>query len=836
MSTTSFLLSFSFLLLFSITTTAQNKLSDYLPNTVTYDQTITTPFDFFGFEIGDKHLSHDQIYYYLKHLAQTSNRISLEEYGKSHEKRPLVLLKITNKENQQNLEGIRKTHLNKIFTKEKTKAESPLIVWLGYTVHGNEASGSNAAVLMAYYLAAAQGETIEQILSETVVLLDPCMNPDGYQRFATWTNRYQSTTTNPDRQNIDFREPWPSGRTNHYLFDLNRDWAALSQVESQARIIPFHQWKPHVLTDVHEMDTDATYFFQPGVASRTNPNTPEENQTLTLDLAKYHAAALDSIGTSYFSGERFDDFFIGKGSTYPDLNGCIGILFEQASARGAAHEGENGVVHFPFAIRNQFNTSLSTLNGAFALKEELKQHQIDFYETALILAQKETTKALRFDYKEDKTKAIRLSNLLIAHDIQVFTDSLDESFVVPLQQNQYRLIKSIFEERTVFKDSIFYDVSAWTFPLAFNLTIKEEKNLTFSNLTPITQPILPKGELIVLSEKPVAFLFSVKDFYSYKLIHQLQIAGFTPKVSTKNFTLSKIDFPTGTIQISARKDREKIRAIIEQHLAQHQGTIYEVGTGLSSKGIDLGSAAFKNVDLPKIGLIVGSGVTAYEVGEAWHLLDHTMGIPTTLLPLSNMSGNDWSKYNVLILVNGSFNQLSQSKLQEWLSNGGTLITFKQASRWIASTNLCALRAKSLKNAVEVGARLPYDSHQEDRGAQVIGGSIFETKADLSHPLLFGYTSQTIPIFRNHRYFFELTKNPYATPLIYTEQPLLSGYVSDENLALLKNTSALSCAAYNKGRIIAFTDNPIFRGFWYGTTPLFLNAVFFGNIIEGRTTE
>jgi len=373
-------------------------------------------------------------------------------------------------------------------------------------------------------------------------------------------------------------------------------------------------------------------------------------------------------------------------------------------------------------------------------------------------------------------------------------------------------------------------------PLAFNIDIEEEQSITFSNLTPINKPILPKGELIVLSEKAVAFLFSVKDFYSYKLLYKLQAAGFTPKVSTKTFRLSEVDFPRGTIQVYAKKDKEKIRAIIKQHLSEHDGTVYQVGTSLSTKGIDLGSAAFKNVQSPKIGLVVGNGVNTYEVGEAWHLLDHTMEIPTTLLPLNKMSGNDWNKYNVLILVNGSFNSLSQSKLQEWLKNGGTLITFKQASKWIASTNLCSLKAKSLEKLAEDGARLPYDSHQEDRGAQVIGGCIFETKADLSHPLLFGYSSETLPVFRNHRYFFELTKNQYATPLVYTNTPLLSGYVSDENLDILKNTSALGCASYTSGRIVAFTDNPIFRGFWYGTTPLFLNAVFFGNIIEGRASE
>ena len=345
-----------------------------------FNPAISTPEKVLGFEIGDWHISHDKLLFYLHTLAQQSNRISIDTIGFTHEQRPLIQLIITNPTNQSNLEEIRKKHLELTNSSSTISTENlPVVVWQGYSIHGNEASGSNAALLYAYYLAAAEGEEIENQLKNAVIILDPSFNPDGLNRFASWVNMHKSKSQVSDPNRRETNEPFPMGRTNHYWFDLNRDWLPVQQPESKARLKRFHEWKPNILTDHHEMGTNSSFFFQPGVPQRTNPITPQKNQELTAKIGTFHAKFLDNIGSLYYSEQDFDDFYYGKGSTYPDVNGSVGILFEQASARGHAQDSENGVITFDFAIRNHLTTSLSTLEAAVNLRKELLDYQQKFY-------------------------------------------------------------------------------------------------------------------------------------------------------------------------------------------------------------------------------------------------------------------------------------------------------------------------------------------------------------------------------------------------------------------------------------------------------------------------
>ena len=308
--------------------------------------------------------------------------VEIEEYARSHENRPLLTLQISSAENILNLKQIRAEHLklsDNTQSSDMDLTDLPLVVYLGYSIHGNEPSGSNAALLVAYYLAAAENDEVKQWLDKTIIVLDPSYNPDGLNRFATWVNSRRSKNLVSDPNNTEQNEPWPRARTNHYWFDLNRDWLPLQNPESQGRVSHFHKWKPNVLTDHHEMGTNGTYFFQPGIPSRNNPLTPKNNFELTKRIAAYHTSALDEIGSLYYTEESFDDFYIGKGSSYPDVNGCIGILFEQASSRSHAQNSSNGMLTFPFAIRNHFTTSLSTLDASNEMRIELLEHQRQFY-------------------------------------------------------------------------------------------------------------------------------------------------------------------------------------------------------------------------------------------------------------------------------------------------------------------------------------------------------------------------------------------------------------------------------------------------------------------------
>ena len=314
----------------------------------TLNKDIPSPESVIGHPVGKWHISHDKLVEYMRKLASTSERITIEERGKTFEDRPLILLTITSKKNHQNINQIQKNHIDQTNGILTPKIDTPLVVYQGFSIHGNEPSGSNSALLLAYYLAASNDDFVNKLLNNTIILLDPSFNPDGLQRFAYWANTNKNINLNPDSNDREYNEVWPGARTNHYWFDMNRDWLPVQLPESRARINTFHKWLPNILTDHHEMGTNSTFFFQPGVPSRTHPLTSKLNQDITRKISKYHVKALDKIGSLYYSEERFDDFYYGKGSTFPDISGGIGILFEQASSRGHIQNSDNGILTFPF--------------------------------------------------------------------------------------------------------------------------------------------------------------------------------------------------------------------------------------------------------------------------------------------------------------------------------------------------------------------------------------------------------------------------------------------------------------------------------------------------------
>ena len=426
----------------------------YLPENVTYDSNIPTPQSIIGHQVGEWHVTHDRLVNYMYALDKASDRISLEITGYTHEARPLLLLTITSPKNHQNLENIRSQH-NQLTDQQKSSSldtkNMPAVFYIGFSIHGNEASGVNAALLVAYHLAAAKGPEIENDLNNTVILFDPCYNPDGMQRFSSWVNSRKSKITSVDPLDTEHNEAWPGGRFNHYWFDLNRDWLVAQHPESQARVKTFQKWKPNVLTDHHEMGTNSSFFFQPGVPSRMHPLTPEKNLELTKRMGEFHAKALDELGSLYFTQESFDDFYYGKGSSFPDAQGAIGILFEQASSRGHAQESANGILRFPFTIRNQFVTALSSLKSIGALRVDLLDYQRQFYKDAAADAAKGGIKAYIFGSR-DVARAFQLSEVLLRQEVDVYRIKSSQningkvydpasSYVVPMNQRQYRLIK-----------------------------------------------------------------------------------------------------------------------------------------------------------------------------------------------------------------------------------------------------------------------------------------------------------------------------------------------------------------------------------------------------------
>lgn len=820
----------------SIAQTEQLDLSYYLPSDVSYKSNIPTPKSIIGHEVGEWHVTHDKLANYMQVLANSSDRIIFENRGTTVEGRPLILLIITSPNNHKNLEKLRLEHL-KITEANSSSLDlssMPLVVNQGFSIHGNEPSGSNAALAVAYYLAAAEGNKIDELLNNTIILFDPSFNPDGMQRFSSWVNMHKSQNINPDPNDREYAEAWPGARTNHYWFDMNRDWLPSQLPESRARIKTYHQWYPNILTDHHEMGTNSTFFFQPGVPSRTHPLTPKKNQELTKEIAQFHASALDKIGSLYFSEENFDDFFYGKGSTFPDIQGSIGILFEQASSRGHAQESDNGLLTFPFTIRNQFVTALSTLEAGVKLREKILNFQREFFQDARKEAK---ATAIVFGDEKDAAKAYHLAEILQQHQVKIheikndFTQNGKNykkgySYILPKNQKQSRLIDAIFEKRTSFQDSLFYDVSAWSFPLAFNLDYNE--NAPLSQLGSEITEVKPRA-IANIPTSNYAYLMEWHEYYSPKALNQILEADLTAKVSLKQFSMDGIDYDYGTILIPVQNQKipaQELAQLLNKVAKDANINITPVSTGLT-KGIDLGSSNFKTFKKPKVALLVGDGITSLDAGEIWHLFDQRYAMRITKLDINRFKSKNLSSYTHIILPESKDNSLNKDdtdKVKNWIKAGGILIGYKNAASWANTNELVKLTIEEKKDTAR---NISFENRKDYHGAKVIGGAIFEAKLDRSHPINFGYKNNRLPLFKDTTIFMETDTQSYNNPIVFLEKPLLSGYISKDNLKKLANTSAFKAVNFGGGKVLLFSDNTNFRAFWFGTNKLLMNAVFFG---------
>ncbi|MCL6265238.1 M14 family zinc carboxypeptidase [Flagellimonas myxillae] len=836
-------INFLFLLLFTLGLSAQDVTLDYyLPQHVTYDPNIPKPADVIGHEVGEWHVTHDKLMFYMQQLAASSERITLEDRGKTFEGRPILLLTITTPNNHQNIETIRQQHLELSDGGGNVDtSQMPVVVYQGFSIHGNEPSGSNAALAYAYYLAAAQGPEIESMLDKMVVLLDPSFNPDGLQRFAYWANTNKSINLNPDNNEREYHEVWPGGRTNHYWFDMNRDWLPVQLPESRARIATFHKWLPNILTDHHEMGTNSTFFFQPGEPSRVNPLTPHINQDLTREIGTYHAKALDKIGSLYYSEENYDDYYYGKGSTFPDVNGSIGILFEQGSSRGHIQESENGILTFPFTIRNQFTTAMSTVEAAKNMRSKLLDYQQKFYADMKSEVTRNRTKGIVFGDSKDASKTYHLAEILRRHKIKFHELANDVtisgkaykkgySYVVPMNQKNPRLIQAMFEKRTTFKDSLFYDVSAWTFPLAFNV---DYANLTsLSNAGPeVTDFQTPKGG--VDQKSTYAYLFEWHEYYTPKALNQILEKGLRAKTAKSPFTLEGKTYDYGTIMIPVQNqklDADELHSFLNKVAKESQIKITAVSTGLT-RGIDLGSNDFDPIKKQKVAILVGDGVRSYDAGEIWHLFDTRYDMKITKLDTRDFSDVNLDIYTDLIIPSGWGSQIMDTaaakKIHSWVKEGGTVIGYRTAVNWLEKNDFIKVDTK--KDTL-VAKNVAFDQKDDFTGAQVTGGAIFETRIDRSHPINYGYKNTNLAMFRNTNIYLKPEKNSYDNPIQYTNDPLLSGYISEENQELIKNSVPFKVKRLGRGRVVLFTDNTNFRAFWYGTNKLLMNAIFFGQMM------
>ncbi len=827
--------------------TSQTPLTYYLPE-VEYKSDIPSPESYLNYQIGDWHISHDQLYHYMRTLCESSPNCHFEEYGRTHENRPLVNLVISSSENLKNLEEIKAERMKLIDPKlgqVSNLKDLPIIVYQGYSVHGNESSGANSSTLVAYYLLAGQSEYLEKLLETAVIIIDPCYNPDGLQRFSTWANMHKHHSLSSDPNGREFNEVWPGGRTNHYWFDLNRDWLFTIHPSSQGRISNFHRWKPDILTDHHEMGSNSTFFFQPGIPSRTNPNTPQINQDLTEQIGTFHASFLDSLGSLYYSKENFDDYYYGKGSTYPDINGCIGILFEQASSRGHLRETDNGLLSFPFTIRNQVVTSLSTQRAAFEMRDKILEFKKDFYAPA-----RQSKGSFVFEC-DDHYKVKYFVEMLNRHQIDVY--KLDEkisieshnynpetSYVVPRSQPQSALIKTIFERVHEFNDSLFYDVSTWTLPLALNIpSAYTTRTVTRGAQVKEIKFIQQK----MSTDNVFAYAIDWSQYNAPTLLYQLLKDGLKVRVAKEALTAfsnkERRVLNKGSLIIPLSNqpvDRDEVIKKIFEYGNLYQVNLLSIDTGQTSEGKSLGGPQQQILDIPKVAMIVGEGVNSYEAGATWHQFDQRLRMPVTMIDIRQLSRRSLDDYNVIIMPDGRYQKeaLPTKKIESWIKSGGTLIAFRKAINLTNKLNWTNMAQK--REDTRSKAKVVYENLQQSSGAQVIGGAIFETEINLAHPLFYGYKTNRLPIFKRGTQFYEVSKFEIATPMKYTENPLLSGYTSNRNKAFASNAAALTCTRIGSGKVIAMVDNPNFRGYWLGGSQLFANMIFFNGLIANGALE
>jgi len=807
-----------------------------------FNSTIPSPEEFLGYAIGERHTRHDLIVAYLNKLADLSDRASIYEYGKTHEGRKLVILTITTPDNIANLESIKERHLaytdpNK---SPSTDASLPIFINLGYNVHGNEPSSSEAALLSAYTFVASDNPEILNYLTNAVIFIDPTINPDGRDRHTQWANSHQGNPLVADPQDAEHNEYWPGGRTNHYWFDLNRDWLLAINPESRGKLKWYHEWYPNVVTDFHEMGSQSTYFFEPMKANGSlNPIMPKKNyEDLNNLFGNYFAKALDSIGSLYFTKEAFDGTYPGYGSSYPDIQGGLGLLFEQASSRGHKQKTAFGEITFPFTIRNQYVSSITTVKAAVENKDYLRSYQKEFFKTAMMNSAIKGLQGYSFGDRYDKNRIKAFIDKLLIHKINVYKYG-NESYVVPTSQPQYRMVQTMFETYKKYRDSVFYDASAWSVANFYNINYRGLKKVSLGDKITTTADLI---NIEPVQKSSYSYIIDWDDYNAPAVLNFLQSkelvlsSAFKPFTTKLNNTSKTFNYGALVLPISLqKKDADEVYKWVLEAQEKFQVPIYAIPTGYNSRGIDLGSRFIRPLTKPKAAMLIGNGTRSYEAGEVWHLLDTRVHMPITKIPVRNYDKAKLDDYNTLVMVSGKYSltEKQRTKLSDWVKKGNTLITIGTASKWVIDKKIIKENlVKSDVDSTKAVLRKPYVDAAENLGKESIGGIILKADLDITHPLAFGYRDTDIPVYKNNNVWLSPSRNEYSTVAKYSRNALIDGYISKKNSEeFLKSSASLIVSPLGKGRVVLFADNPNFRGSWYGTNRLFLNALFLGDKIE-----
>ncbi len=824
---------------------AQN--SYYFPAARQFDARVPSPQQFLGYDIGSHYTRHDRLVAYFNELARVSDRVRVEVIGQSYEQRPLLLVTITSPRNHARSAQIAAQRQALVDPAQPLPGDdAPSVVWLGYSVHGNETSSGEAAMLTAYYLAANQDAETAGWLENAVVVIDPAQNPDGRDRASNWHNAWGSRPPSADPADREHVEPFPTGRVNHYFTDLNRDWLALAQADSWPKVAQFHRWYPNIQIDFHEMGKDSTYYFEPSPKSMESPLLPRSSYEANHWLARFHAQALDALGSLYYTGENFDNFSPIYGSTYPDFHGAVGVTVEQASSRGRVQESVNGPLHFDFTIRNQVATGLASVRGAVEDRMRLFVLQKAFFRSALAQAAAYPVRDWVFGDAADATLTRRLLALLLQHRIQVHALARDvevdgkrfragSAYVVPVRQPQFRLAHAIFEFTPPVKGDVFYSGTSYAVAPAYGLRYAASRGALPTGVKVEAAPAAQGG--IHGGLAGFAYVADPRDFGSYRLLGGLLRDGVRVRTAHQPFTAAtaagEVAFGHGAVVIPVAGQALDAGALQARVLARAQEagvTVHALDSGRTASGIDLGSDNVRVLRAPSIALVMGEGVSATEIGSAWFALDTALGLPASKLDPAQLASVDLSRYTSIVLSAGSYGTVGEAgvtALKRWIAAGGSLVVYGSGARWAIDKGLVEAKLRG-DGKGEEDQRLDFGTVRDVFALGRVSGNILSADIDPTHPLGFGVQQRRIWVNKESGLVFEPGKNAFLNVVNIDRQPVVNGYLSDANRARVAGSSYLQVVPSGSGNVVLFADDPAHRKYWHGTERLLLNALLQGN--------
>ncbi|MBC6992682.1 M14 family metallopeptidase [Neolewinella lacunae] len=825
---------------------------------LTANAQLTKPGDFLPHQLGENFTPHHLLVDYYELIAEQSSRVQLETYGRTNEGRPLLLATVSTPENLARLEAIRENNLKNagLLPGAPDPALNDIaIVWLSFSVHGNEAAGSEASMGVLYDLANPADSRSTAWLKNTVVLLDPSLNPDGYNRYTNWYRQNATLALDPYPGAREHNEPWPGGRVNHYLFDLNRDWAWQTQVESRQRMVKYKQWMPQIHADLHEQGYTSPYYFAPAAAPYHEYITDWQSD-FQVEIGKNHAGYFDRAGWLYFTRERFDLLYPSYGDTWPTFNGAIGMTYEQGghSRAGRAIDLPNGdTLTLYDRVAHHRTTALSTVEIASRESGRLTQNFRDYFKKATSAPQGEyLTYVIKGSTPRGKMR--NLITLLDRNGISYsraagsYTGKLydyqraaDDSkgsveagdLLISAFQPRSVLAQVLFDPNVYVEDSVTYDITGWSIPLAYGLDAYASKE----KLSVKTEAFALPTYVDPLAGKDLAnaYAYVVRwtDLSSARFLAALVAAGVNARTATTDFTFGKQSFAAGTIVITRADNRKKedFTNVIRRLTQEHEVDLSILETGFSTTGGDLGSSNYQLVGKPKVAILGGERVSPNEFGQVWYYFEQDLQYPVSIFYPDDLGAVAAGDYDILVLPEGRYSlKGSEEVLSNWLRAGGTLIAIGDANASLSSLAGFSLKTKeqeegkdAKKEDAEDERLLPYGGSERRFIAGFNPGAVVAVEMDTSYPLCFGLGEQYFSLKTGSDAYDYLEDGVNAGRI--RKDPFISGFVGTKAKAALEETLVFGVEPIGRGQVIYLIDNPLYRGFWEEGKLLFANALF-----------